>query len=79
MVKAVAARRGKRLRSHGELNEYLDELCEETKDPELDKLWGLATSLHQNFYESWLPPRSVIRRISEVKKLVNKLDKILKQ
>jgi len=79
MVKAVAARRGKRLRSHGELNEYLDELCEETKDPELDKLWGLATSLHQNFYESWLPPRSVIRRIGEVKKLVNKLDKILKQ
>lgn len=77
ILKAVAAKRGRRLRSHGEPNEYLDELCEETKDPELDKLWGLATSLHQNFYEAWLPPRSVKRRVEDVKRFVEKLSGVL--
>jgi hypothetical protein len=77
MVKAVAAKRGRELRSHSELNEYLDELCEEMKAPELDRLWSRAIALHQNFYESWLPPRSVKRGIEDVEEFTQKLSRVI--
>jgi len=73
MVKALAAKEGKELRSHASLWEYVDEIAEKLGDIELRHLWGRANNLHQNFYESWMPPREVELSIKDVKILLEKL------
>ena len=73
VVKAVAAKRGKELRSHVELHRFVAELRRGIRDAELSTLWASATSLHQNFYENWLPSETVNDWIENVKKFVEKL------
>ena len=73
VVKAVAAKRGGELRSHGEFHRFVAELRRGIRDAELTTLWASATSLHQNFYENWLPSGTVNDWIENVKKLVEKL------
>jgi len=77
IVKALAARRGAVLRSHGELHREVVRIAEETGDAEVRLLWQSAISLHQNFYENWLPPEIVERNIGDVKRLVEKLKRLL--
>ena len=76
MVKALAAREGRELRSHAALWEYVDELAEKLKDVELRHLWRTANALHQNFYEDWMPPREVELSVRDVKAFLEKLRKI---
>jgi len=73
MVKALAAKEGKELISHASLWEYVDEVAERLVDIELRHLWGRANNLHQNFYESWMPPREVELSVNDVKILLEKL------
>ena len=73
ILKAVASKRGKELKSHGELHKFVSELREETGDQELRRLWQVATSLHQNFYENWLPEGIVRESIEDVKRFIGKL------
>ena len=73
MVKALAAKEGKELRSHASLWEYVDELAERLRDAELRHLWGRANNLNQNFYESWMPSREVEFSVKDVKTLLEKL------
>ena len=47
IVKAVAAKAGKELRSHGDLWRFVSEIAGE--DRELRRLWRTTNSLHQNF------------------------------
>ena len=77
IVKALAAREGKTLRSHRELWEYVDELVERFGDAEVRRLWHAANALHQNFYENWMTPKSVAAALEDVKLLVGKLRKLL--
>ena len=74
---SLAAREGKTLRSHRELWEYVDELVERFGDAEVRRLWHAANALHQNFYESWMTPKSVAAALEDVKLLVGKLGKLL--
>jgi uncharacterized protein (UPF0332 family) len=76
MVKAVAAKEKKELRSHAALWEYVDELAERLKDIEVRHLWSRATNLHQNFYENWMPSRDVELSVKDVKTFLEKLKKI---
>ncbi len=76
IVKSVAAKRGEELRSHGELHKYAFKLREETGDPELNRLWRSAITLHQNFYEAWLPPESVKEAAEDVKKLASRVKEL---
>ena len=46
IVKALAAKKGKELRSHKELHKYVAELSKEKKDKEIMTFWFSATSLH---------------------------------
>ena len=55
LVKAVAAKRRVELRSQSDLNRFVAELRSEANEPEIRRLWQIATSLHQNFSEAWLP------------------------
>lgn len=77
MLKAVAAKRGVELRSHGELHRFIAKLVEELGDPEIRRLWGMAGLLHQNFYEGWLPGEIVEGGAEDVEKLVERLRKLL--
>jgi len=77
IVKALAAREGKALRSHRELWEFAGELADRLGDPELRHLWRAASVLHQNFYEGWMPPREVEPAVEDVKRLVGKLRGLL--
>jgi len=77
IVKALAAREGRELRSHASLWEYMDELAERLGDKELRYLWGRANNLHQNSYENWMPSREVELAVNDVKMLIGKLKTIL--
>jgi len=77
IVKAVAAKEGKEIRSHGELHKFVVELRKKENDPEILTLWSPATSLHQNFYENWLPEGMVKDLVENVKKFVEKLKKLI--
>ncbi len=73
IIKSIAAKRGEELRSHGELHKYVARLRTEIEDPELGSLWLSALSLHQNFYEAWLPPETVKDGAEDVKRLIEKV------
>jgi len=77
MVKVVAAKRGIEIKSHRELYKFVAKLKTEPGDPELLRLFSLAGALHQNFYENWLPPATVVDHAEAVKELVAKLKRAL--
>jgi hypothetical protein len=77
MVKALAARRGREIRSHGDLHRFVAELSREKGDREIITLWFSASSLHQNFYEEWLPEEAVRGGVENVKSFIEKLRRLL--
>ena len=77
MVKAVAARRNLELRGHSDLNRFVAELRKEANEPEIRRLWQIATSLHQNFYEAWLPEETVKESVEDIKRFREMLARIL--
>lgn len=77
IVKAIAARRGFVIKSHAELYKFVSKLGTELEEPELVRLFSLASTLHQNFYEDWLPPETVMDHAEAVKELVVKLKRVL--
>jgi uncharacterized protein (UPF0332 family) len=77
MVKALVAKEGRMLRSHGELHREVSRIVKETGDDELRRLWQSAGMLHQNFYENWLPQEMVEGNISDVRRFVEKMRNLL--
>jgi len=77
MVKALAAKRGVELRGRGELHREVIRVAKEAGDYEIRLLWQSAIALHQNFYENWLPIEMVDKNIEDVKKLLDKLRRLL--
>ncbi|MBW8050705.1 MAG: hypothetical protein FVQ77_10290 [Cytophagales bacterium] len=73
IIKAVAFKRGKNLRSHAAINQYIVKLSEELNDKPILNHFSIANSLHQNFYENWLAPETVIENAKSIEKLVKKL------
>jgi hypothetical protein len=79
IIKALAAREGRDLRSHKELHEYLAYTVRKVGDIELRRTWSAAGELHRNFYEAWLPPELVNGYFEDVKEFVNRLRKLLQR
>ncbi len=77
IVKAVAAKRGLKIKSHRELWEFLTDIDKEHPDWNLLGMFHVANSLHVNFYENWLTPEAVINGVNTVKKFIEKLRKML--
>ena len=75
VVKAVAARKSIELKSHGELYGFVSKLKDELHESELARLFSLASTLHQNFYENWLPAETVKDHAEAVRKFVERLKK----
>jgi uncharacterized protein (UPF0332 family) len=76
MIKALAVKKGLELKSHGELHKYVVEIAKQTNKEEIRALWQSAISLHQNFYENWLPPEMVKGNADDIKNLVKKLKEL---
>ena len=77
MVKAVAEERGWPHRSQHLLYEVIEELVDETGDPELSDLFQRASVLHVNFYEYRLRPRTVRRALQATQELITRLEPLL--
>jgi len=73
IVKAAAAKKGMAIKSHAELYTFVANLKDELDAPELPRLFALASALHQNFYEDWLPPATVRDLGEAVKEFVERV------
>ncbi len=78
IVKAVAAKRGVKLKSHRDLWEFVDELADELDDPDIVRQFSIANALHQNFYEAWMPMGVVRRNADAVKRFSEKLEELVR-
>ena len=72
-IKALAEERGLEHNGHFLLRRILRQLVEETGDQQLSEHFGLAETLHINFYEAWLPREDVELYLSHVERLATKL------
>ena len=73
-IKAVAELYRWPHNTHADLFRVIDNIVRMTGDPEFDGLFGMANTLHQNFYEGWLSAEYIARNINGVKRLLIKLD-----
>ncbi len=73
-IKAVAEHRGLEHNGHFLLRRILRQLVDETGDQQLSEHFGLAETLHINFYEAWLPPEDVELYLNHVERLIAKLN-----
>ncbi|MEM3086421.1 MAG: PaREP1 family protein [Halobacteria archaeon] len=76
-IKAVAARKGKRLGSHRSLAEFIETLDADHPEWGLPRLFNAANSLHANFYEDWLTPKVVEDGAEAVREMVTRLKRLL--
>ena len=74
IIKAIALNRDRRLRSHTAINAYIVQLAKELNDVSILDAFSIANSLHQNFYENWLAPETVIQNAKTIERLINKLN-----
>ena len=79
MVKAIAEERGRYHRSHRVLYEIVDDLTEETEDPDIGRAFHVASDLHINYYERWLPARAVQRGVADVQRFIDKLEPLARE
>ncbi len=77
IVKAVAAKEGKHLRTHNQLWNYLLDLDEKHSDLGLRRDFISAGYLHANFYEEDLTPRTVRKLADDVRSFVRKMQRFL--
>lgn len=76
-VKAAAAKRGVIIRSHERLWDFVERLDQEYPEWRLAEKFSIASALHTNFYEGWMPPRIVERNAEAVKDLIERLITLL--
>ena len=74
IVKAVAESRGWEHRTHAALFRVVSDLASETGDDDLRTLFHVANSLHINFYENWNTADNVRSGLSDVARLLDKLE-----
>ena len=73
-IKSVAELYRWQHNTHADLFRVIDNIVRLTGDLEFDGLFGMANTLHQNFYEGWLSAEYIARNINGVKRLLTKLD-----
>ncbi len=74
LVKPIAEQRGWRHDGHRQLWQALQRLATETGDEQMRRQFGLASSLHMNYYEAWLDTETVAEYLNEVERLIRTLE-----
>ena len=77
MIKAVAAARGWRHDNHASLYTVINRLVRETGDDDIRNRFGVASALHQNFYENWGDSEYVAGGLRDVLDLLDRLEPLL--
>jgi len=72
-IKAIAASREREIRHHGEIGEYARELAKQLEDEAISDVFGNASYLHTNFYETGLTIEEVYTYAIRIKAIVGKL------
>lgn len=72
-LKAVAASEGKELNTHGEIRKYATELAKKHDDVSIWDVYGIANSLHGNFYEAGLSLEEIQTHAERIRTTVVKL------
>jgi len=72
-LKAVAASEGKELKAHEEIRKYAAELAKKHNDMSIWDVYGIANSLHGNFYEAGLCLEEVQTHAERIRTTVVKL------
>ena len=52
----------------------MDRLAEELGDPDVQRLFSVASALHVNFYEDWRSTQAVAAGLDDVERLLEMLD-----
>ena len=69
-LKAAATLRGLEHRNHKALRRVVNVLADETGNPRIIELFGLAEALHANFYETWMKASEIEVRVSLMREFV---------
>ena len=77
MVKAVAEQRGRAHHGHAQLFDVIDDLRHQTGDPDIRRLFDVASALHVNFYEDWRSARNVREGLADVERLLAKIEPLI--
>jgi len=72
-LKAVAASRDTRLKSHKDIRDYAFEIARALPDESIRHAFNSAQSMHSNFYESGLLLEDIVVAAEDVKAAVAKL------
>jgi hypothetical protein len=75
-VKAVAERRGWQHKSHRALFIAARRIASSADHPEVIELFGIASALHQNFYEGWMDGEYIAISLDRVERLLDILDEV---
>ncbi len=73
IVKAVAAKHNKEIKTHDGISFYLATLSKELKDENLLTVGFIANTLHQNFYENFLTIEFVRKGLKTIRLFVNRM------
>ena len=73
-LKSVAAQRGWHHHSHSLLFDISSQVADEQGQPELRDMFLAANSMHQNFYENWMPEEMVEQVVGRVKQYLAELE-----
>ena len=79
IVKAIAERRGRPHGGHGQLFTTVRDLRKETGDEEIGRLFHVANSLHNNFYENNQEAETVREALDDVERFVDKVEPLFWQ
>ena len=74
IVKSVAEPRGWAHHDHAALYRVIRRLADETGDEDIRSLFNTAGNLHVNFYENWNIAENVAVDLSDVERLLDKLE-----
>ena len=74
IVKGIAEARGWPHNGHHHLWRVVNRLVEETGDRAIRTTFTVASALHTNFYEGWLPRETVEDHLDQVAGLLSKLE-----
>lgn len=78
-LKSIAEQRGWHHQSHSLLFDISSQVADEQGQPELRDIFMQANSMHQNFYENWMPEEMVQQGVGRVKEYLAELEAVSPQ
>ncbi len=76
MAKGIAESRGWRHDGHRALYSAVNLLAHDSGDRDIRVLFSVASALHSNFYENWMPQEMVADDLAQVGQLLEKLESL---